>query len=244
MNDKIYIHEFIDIIGHNRAKYMHHMTANWCPIGREERNMLCFGVWAVVGSTGQWPQTVNMWELNGWDGLVANFEHELQGSGAQDPSLVEWWAEAANFRRGGMDRILIPEPWSPTIEELTNEGVKGECYAHELVTLPPGGARPFLDALAESGAPAMDALGLHCVGAHKVAMRNDTEAVVIWQVPTLRQWGELEKVWDGHEFAAWRARLVAMNADVQRILMVDSPLNPMKTGRQPQLEDRRPADAI
>ena len=28
-NDKVYIHEFIDIIGHNRANYMHHMTANW-----------------------------------------------------------------------------------------------------------------------------------------------------------------------------------------------------------------------
>ena len=29
VNDKVYIHEFIDIIGHNRANYMHHMTANW-----------------------------------------------------------------------------------------------------------------------------------------------------------------------------------------------------------------------
>ena len=44
MNDKLYIHEFIDIIGHNRARYMHHMTANWCPVAREERNQLCFGV--------------------------------------------------------------------------------------------------------------------------------------------------------------------------------------------------------
>ena len=40
MNDKVYIHEFIDIIGHNRARYMHHMTANWCPVAREERNQL------------------------------------------------------------------------------------------------------------------------------------------------------------------------------------------------------------
>jgi hypothetical protein len=223
---------------------MHHMTANWCPIGREERDMLCFGVWAVVGSTGRWPQTVNMWELNGWEGLVANFEHELQGSGAQDPSLVEWWAEAANFRRGGEDRIVIPEPWSPTIEELTDEGPKFECYAHELVTLPVGGARAYLDALQESGVPAMEAQGARCIGAFKVAMRNDTEAVVIWAIPTLRQWGELEQVWDGHEFAAWRARLTAMNADVQRILMVDSPLNPLKTGRQPQIEDRQPADQL
>src|SRR3954447_10931107 len=65
-NEKIYIHEFIDIRGHNRAKYMHHMTANWCPVGRKERHMLCFGVWATVGSTGSWPEVVNLWELDGW----------------------------------------------------------------------------------------------------------------------------------------------------------------------------------
>ncbi len=77
MNDKVYIHEFIDIIGHNRARYMHHMTANWCPVARAERNQLCLGVWGTVGSTGRWPEVVNMWELDGWDGLVANFEHEF-----------------------------------------------------------------------------------------------------------------------------------------------------------------------
>ena len=76
---------------------MHHMTANWCPVGRRERNMNCFGVWATVGSTGAWPQVVNLWELNGWKGLAANFEHELVGRGAQDPSLAEWWSVAVDL---------------------------------------------------------------------------------------------------------------------------------------------------
>ena len=82
--------------------------------------MNCFGVWATVGSTGAWPQVVNMWELNGWKGLAANFEHELVGHGAQDPSLAEWWAVASELRRGGFDRIVAPEAWSPTIDELTD----------------------------------------------------------------------------------------------------------------------------
>ncbi|MGB3720425.1 MAG: hypothetical protein WBB38_12675, partial [Hyphomicrobiaceae bacterium] len=85
-NTKVYIHELVDIIGHNRARYVQHMTANWCPIARAERNQLCFGVWATVGSTGRWPEVVNMWELDGWDGLVANFEHETGGGRDQDPS--------------------------------------------------------------------------------------------------------------------------------------------------------------
>ena len=120
MNSKVYIHEFIDIIGHNRARYMHHMTANWCPIARDERNMLCFGVWGTVGSTGRWPEVVNMWELDGWDGAGRATSRTSSSSPAlQDPSLAEWWAAAAELRRGGFDRIVVPEPWSPTIDELT-----------------------------------------------------------------------------------------------------------------------------
>src|SRR5882724_4305503 len=132
VNSKLYIHEFVDIIGHNRARYMQHMTANWGPIGRQERNMLCFGVWGTVGSTGRWPEVVNLWELEGWDGLAENFAHEFSAASLQDDSLAKWWAVAAEMRRGGRDRILVPEHWSPSIEELTSAGVKGEVYAHEL----------------------------------------------------------------------------------------------------------------
>jgi hypothetical protein len=244
MNEKIYIHEFIDIIGHNRARYMHHMTANWCPVGRAERNMLCFGVWAIVGSTGAWPQTVNLWELEGWNGLAANLEHELVGKGAQDPSLGEWWAIASELRRGGVDRIAVPEPWSPTIEELTGAGTKGAVYAHELVELPPGGARPFLDALATVGRFAVEASGLECVAALRVAMRSDTEAIVIWAAPDLPTWAAFEQAWDDGALAAWRSELDHLRARVERILLVDAPLSPMRVGRQPEVGDRLPLSEI
>jgi len=46
MNDKVYIHEFIHITKQNRARYMHHMAANWSPIGQDQRHQLCYGIWA------------------------------------------------------------------------------------------------------------------------------------------------------------------------------------------------------
>ena len=134
----VYIHEFIDIVGHNRARYMHHMTANWCPVARAERGQLCLGVWATVGSTGRWPEVVNMWELDGWDGLVHNLEVELSGGRDQDPSLAAWWATAASLRRGGVDRIVVAEPGTRGVAQLIADGVRGELYAHELLTVPPG----------------------------------------------------------------------------------------------------------
>jgi hypothetical protein len=244
VNAKVYIHEFIDIIGHNRAKYMHHMTANWVPVGLAERNMKCFGVWATVGSTGRWPEVVNMWELDGWDGLAANFAHELKGVGMQDPALAEWWAAAAQLRRGGVDRIVVPMPWSPPIDDLIAAGVQGTVYAHELVTMPVGTVARFLDAIEEVGRSEYAAAGAELVGAFRVAMQNDSEAIVIWAFPDWGTWARFEEAWDGEARPPYRARLSALGADVRRTLLVDAPLAPLRIGRQPTVDDRRPLSEL
>lgn len=249
MNDKVYIHEFIDIIGHNRARYMHHMTANWVPVARAERNQQCFGVWATVGSTGRWPEVVNMWELDGWPGLVANFSHELVGAGAQDPSLAEWWSVAASLRRGGVDRIVVPAPWTRTVDELVAAGVRGEAYAHELVTVPAGTAPALLAAVADTGVGAWAEAGADCVGAFRVAMVADTEAILVWALPSWDTWAAAEQAWlaaaDGTgPFAAWRKALLGLGATWQRTLLTDAPLSPLRIGRQPAEADRLPLDSI
>ena len=249
MNRKLYIHELIDIIGHNRARYLHHMTANWVPVAIEERNQLCFGVWATVGSTGRWPEVVNMWELDGWDGLAGNFRHELVGSGAQDPSLAEWWAAASTLRRGGVDRIAVPEPWTRPIGELVAGGVRGEVYSHELVQVPAGAAPDFLAAFRELAVPAHEALGLDLVGAFRVAMVNDSEAIVIWAIPDWAAWARLERAWlgegdDADRLAGWRKATVDLGADWRRTLLVDAPLAPLRIGRQPAASDRRPLEEL
>jgi hypothetical protein len=244
-NGKVYIHELIDVIGHGRNRYMHHMTANWCPIAREERNQLCFGVWATVGSTGRWPETVNMWELDGWGGLVANFEHEFAGGRDQDPSLAEWWAVAADLRRGGVDRIVVPTPWSPTIETLCDDGIRGDVYAHEIVSLSPGQAGEFLNAVDHDGIDVYAGYGATLVGAFSTAMRVDNEAILIWAFPGFAEWADFEQGATADQtLLDWKDNVTAFGAFVERSLMVDAPLAPLRTGRQPRVEDRRPLAEI
>jgi len=232
MNDRIYIHEFIDIIGHNRANYMQHMTANWSPIGQEERNQLCYGVWALVGSTGAWPKTVNMWEHAGWSGLAASLGFETVGRGAQDPALEKWWARAADFRSGGVDRIMRPAPWTRKVEELCADGVRADVYAHELVTVEPGTAGEVLER-------ARDAAELHArhgwelFGAFTTAMANEHEALLLWAIPTWQQWADGES---DRELVTWRRSLQPVTWS--RVLLVDAPLNPLRIGRQPARSDR------
>jgi hypothetical protein len=238
-NDRIYIHEFIDIIGHNRADYMHHMTANWSPTAQVERKQLCYGVWAVLGSTGRWPEVVNIWEHDSWDGLAASFGVEAVGRGAQDPTLEQWWARAAEFRRGGVDRILEPAPWTRPIEQLCADGVRGQCFAHELVTLTPGAPIAFLDRVHEDAQPLLGEFGWDLAGAWRTAMANDDEAVLLWAIPSWADWACFEAAAQpGSTYADWRRSLDGIVRSWQRILMVDAPLSPFRTGRQPSVADQ------
>jgi NIPSNAP protein len=240
-NDKVYIHELIDVIGHNRARYMHHMTANWSPEGQEQRGQLCYGVWAVLGSTGRWPEVVNIWEHNGWDGLAASFGVEAVGGGAQDPTLEAWWAKAAELRRGGVDRILEPAPWTRTIQELCADGVSGACYAHEQVVVRNGAAGDFLERVREEAVPLARRSGWELAGAWKTAMVDDDECVLLWAIPAWQQWADFEKAHSSDpEVKAWRRRARDIVESWQRIVLVDAPLSPFRTGRQPSRDDRTP----
>jgi len=245
MNDKIYIHEFIRIRGRGRAKYMQHMTANWSPIAQQERRQKCFGVFGVVGSTGRWPEVVNLWEEEGWPGLARNFAHETQHPGMQDPSLREWWKTAAEFREGGLDRILVPAPWSPTSDELVAAGTRGDFYAHELVTLEPGRAEPFLDEVRARGRAAYEALGLRLVGAFHTAMGDRSECLLLWAIPDHAHWAAFEAAeYAESELAQWRAWCRNETVGWQRILLVEAPTSTLHLGRQPAESDRRPLDEI
>ena len=238
MNDKVYTHELIDIRGVHRPHYMHHMTANWSPIAQEERHQLCFGVWGTVGTTHRWPQVVNMWEEDGFDGLAAGFGHELGRPNLQDEKLEKWWTEAANYRRGGFDRVVVPAPWTRTIEELCADGVKGQAYAHETTRVAPGGADGYLRSVADVAVPALERFGWELVGAFKTSMRADDECIVIWAIESWQHWAEVEKaVYADPGVRAWRDLQWGGNG-FERFLMCDAPLSPMKIGRQPARSDR------
>jgi hypothetical protein len=235
-DEKVYIHEFIDIIGPNRANYMHHMTANYSPIAQEERGQLCFGVWGVVGSTARWPQVVNIWQENGFDGLAASFAHEFGHATLQDPKLAKWWAQAAGFRSGGHDRILLPAPWMPTIEQLTAHGAVGTLHAHVRVQLAPGEAQRYLDELHDAAPRVSERFGWQLTGAWRTAMVGDGECILLWTIPSFAAWAEYEQA------VAWDAAVERTGSvpvlELHRFLLVDAPLSPFRTGRQPARSDR------
>lgn len=237
MNQKVYIHEFINITKQNRARYMHHMTANWSPIAQEQRHQLCYGVWGVVGSTGHWPQVVNIWEEDGFDGLAASFRLEFGNTKLQDPALEKWWAAAADLRSGGVDRLIVPHPDTLTIEELCKDQAGGEVYAHELIKVSPGSARRFLDSVMEEAPEVRERTGWRLAGAWWTAMGSGHECLLLWSIPTWDAWATVERnISSGRNDLLSRSSVLIRERE--RILLVDSPLAPLRTGRQPSRDDR------
>ena len=240
---RVYIHELIDIRGAGRARYMHHMTANWGPIGRAERDQLCAGVWATIGSTGRWPQVVNLWEYDSWAALGRNFDTELVGDGLQDPSLAEWWAVAAELRSGGEDRLLVAADFSPSTAALMSSAAEDARagYSHEIVPCRPGAAGELLDEVRRSGLEVHRAVGRSLVGAYRRALCDDDEVVLIWSFASWHAWAAAEAA---GTIGSWRSARRDLTLGWHGTLLADAPLSPLRTGRQPRVEDRRPLDEV
>lgn len=233
MNDRVYLHETIDIVGQHRAAYNHHMTANYGHIAREERRLLCVGVFSTVGSTERWPESVNVWEFeDGWPGVARNFRHEFSNRDHQDRNLKTWWAEAATYRSGGYDRLLVPAAWSPTLQQLLDDGVRGECYYHEIVRLVPGTARRYLELVHDHRLALAERFGWRPVLAARTSMVHDSEAILVWAVPTWEDWARWEEAEvDDPAVAQWRGHLDGVVQDWRAKLLVASELSPLVTGR-------------
>ena len=93
--------------------------------------------------------------------------------------------------------------------------------------------------------PAVEALGLRAIGAYRVAMANDSEAIVIWAIPDWPTWADYEQAWDGARRCRRGGPASSRSAPTcKRTLLVDAPLSPMRIGRQPEVGDRRPLSEL
>jgi len=183
----LYLHELIDIVGQGQYAYMEHA-------GREPTNAMpdmlslqgTFFVCAVGG--GRWPQVVNVWDVGdaGWDGWAANVDRlNLKRRRA---FYGEWWDEAAQWRTGGVDRLCGGVPAGPTTAEIAARAVTGTLFVHQLLTVRPGHALDYLDAVVAEQVPAWRDHGHEPTGIYEV-LGNQHEVVVIWATTVEAQAG-------------------------------------------------------
>ena len=179
----LFLHEVIDIVGRGGRAYMEHTVA--FDAGAAAGGGLdLLGTWEVVGTTGRWPQVVNVWEIDGWDGWERLAQRTNVDKSA-NTELAEWWDEAYKRRTGGFDRVLRGAPGCPTRASLAADGVRGSWFVHELSDVRPGAGPDYLAATVEARVPAMAERGITLVGLYDSVL-GDTEVCTIWATDVVR----------------------------------------------------------
>ncbi len=175
--DTLFLHEVIDIVGRGGRAYMEH-TRDFDAGSAADGGLDLVGTWEVVGTTGRWPQVVNVWEIDGWAGWE-RLARRTNVRKVENTELAEWWDEAYKRRTGGFDRLLRGAPGCPTRASLARDGVGGSWFVHELSQVRPGAGPEYLDRTIAERRPAMAERGIALVGAYDSVL-TDTEVCTIW----------------------------------------------------------------
>jgi hypothetical protein len=108
-----------------------------------------------------------------------------------------------------------------------------------MVVVRNGAADEFLERVRERGGALASRYGWELAGAWKTAMVDEDECVLLWAIPSWQRWADFEKAHDADaDVRAWRANTRDIVETWQRIVLVDAPLSPFRTGRQPSRSDR------
>jgi hypothetical protein len=179
----LFLHEVIDIVGRSGAAYMAH-TRDFDAGSAADGGLDLVGTWEVVGTTGRWPQVVNVWEIDGWDGWQ-RLAQRTNVRKADNTELAEWWDEAYQRRTGGFDRLLRGAPGCPTRASLAADDVGGSWFVHELSEVRAGAGPEYLERVLDERRPAMADRGISLVGAYGSVL-TDIEVCTIWATDVAR----------------------------------------------------------
>ncbi|HEX7444310.1 MAG TPA: hypothetical protein VF320_10500 [Acidimicrobiales bacterium] len=224
----LYLHEVVDIVGDGAVAYMEQSVLGFKADTAADRGLELFGTWYVMGSTGRWPQVVNIWEMvDGWDGwarLCTSTNLRRQGNA----ELSEWWAEAYTRRSGGFDRLMGAVAGTRSLASLAAAPVTATLFVHELTAVRPGAGADYLAALRDEWVPVAAEYGHELVGAWEVLM-SDTEVCTLWAT-SLEHHVALGKATDlgvDGRPAAWRDSARRFTTRWREELMIPCPGTPM-----------------
>ena len=171
---------------------MHHMTANWSPIAQAERQQLCYGVWGIVGTTrglaaGREP-------LGG--GRLPRAWRRPSGTSSTTRACRTPSSPSGGPRRRTTAAAATTASWCRRLD-VDDRGVvrrrrEGRVLRPRAGDGRAGPRRHYLEDVAERGQSLYGEHGWQLIGAWETAMVNETEAFLLWAVPSWEQWGELE----------------------------------------------------
>ena len=174
----LFLHEVIDIVGRGGRAYMEH-TVGFDAGGTTDGGLELVGTWEVVGTTGRWPQVVNLWEIDGWDGWarLGQRTNVDKAANAELADVVGRGLPAPHRRvRPAPPRRARAAPARPSCSRPAPAGA-GSCTSCPRCA--PAPDPEYLAATRAERAPAMADRGIALVGLYDSVL-TDTEVCTIW----------------------------------------------------------------
>ncbi len=146
----------------------------------------CVAAWVPIFLTGHWPQIVTFWEMpGGWEGFADHFDHN---PALFHTPLDRWYGE----RSGGYDRILVSTGYTPVRADLLDAG-SAPVVLQQFVNLRPGRSGAYLERLGGVKEAMQDRFPFELLGAYDIALRNGSEALLLWRFPDLKTLVEIQQ---------------------------------------------------
>jgi hypothetical protein len=200
----------------------------WAPHLERKYGVRLFGVWATVGSTGEWPEVRMQWEFDDWDHF-ARASHDQHPMEERDTYLTELWNQALDFRRGGHSLLLRPAAFAPNVATIRSAAIVGDVVLCENVRSKPGRMAAYHEALATTFAPLAEAHGLRLVGAYEHAIVPNS-GLNLWAIAGWDEWKTLmQRTAAGGELREWNRNLGEWLADLDGFLIVRPPTEALRT---------------
>jgi hypothetical protein len=226
----LYLHEIVETVPGQEERYMTSVLSNsergrWLgpnPPARDDKRPIQVGLFRTAEVSGRWPKVVNMWGDRTWDQFIDNFELQFAGDSA---ALEDWWLRNLALRRQGYDRILMPAPYSPSIDDHMKNGTKGGVFVHTIDFTRWGEAANYIARMGSEFLPAAKKHGWELIGAYRIGFRP-REVLSVWGMP---RWSSVGALLSSEDPAirAWAAYRDSVVTRCEEMVMLPGRINPL-----------------
>ena len=174
----LYIHEIHKVKPGAMEGLLEAVERDYLPLAARYRIRM-LGYWQVAPGQGSWPETVAVWELDDFAHYVEITKRTL-GNGESDPALRNWHHGLGEWVTSSDALICLPSRLSPTVEQVTQRGMKAKMCTHEMIHCEPARQAEYLALVEEMWWKRVaEPSGRSLIGLYYSPWKN-TRAVNIW----------------------------------------------------------------
>lgn len=174
----LYLHEINQIRPARLGAFLEAVERDYLPLaeGLGIRNV---GYWTVPPGHGSWPETVAVWELDGYDHYL-DLTRRRHDPSRLDADLRAWDANLGEWVQRTDGMVCLPSSMTPTVAEIRARGLKAKLCTHELIHNEPGRQEEYLKIVEDFYFTRVASLaGRSIVGLYWSPWKN-TRTVCIW----------------------------------------------------------------